>query len=141
MKLVALKAAFLIVGGLLLGGAGLWFALGHADLVRNGERAPGVVVDLSVQKVRGTKLYHPVVRYLPAGEGLTEFKEKTGLWSSLFEIGDAVTVLYFPITPTEAKIASFWTLWFLPLIMVLMGIACIAAGRHSLSEKQRLGRG
>lgn len=130
--MVFLKAAFLLIGGFLLCGAGVWFAVAHAELARNGERAPGIVVDISVQKVRGSKLHHAVVRYQPAGQEPTRFKERTGLWSSLFEIGDTVTVLYYPNAPTEAKIRSFWTLWFLPLIMALMGAACLVAGRYTL---------
>lgn len=103
MKLTLLKAAFLFIGGLLLCGAGVWFAVAHAELAKNGERAPGLVVDISVQKVRGQKLHHPVVRYQPAGQEPIRFKERTGLWSSLFEIGDTVAVLYYPNAPTEIK--------------------------------------
>lgn len=135
MRLAALKAGFLFLGGLALCAGGLWFALGHADLVRNGARADGVVIELSIQTVRGSKLYHPVVRYVPAGQGPTRFRERTGLWTTLFEVGEAVTVLYFYDAPTEAKIESFWTLWFLPLVMGLFGIACIMAGRHTFKQK------
>lgn len=136
MKLEILKAAFLLVGGVLLLGVGAWFAAAHADLARNGGRAPGVIIDFDVRSVRGTKMYHPIVRFRPADAADVQFTERAGLWRSLFEIGESVKVLYAQEDPSKAKIDSFWTLWFLPLCMLLFGVACLVAGRYSFPKSK-----
>lgn len=131
------RGLILALGGLLLTGSGAWFGYAHVALVRHGERAPGEVVDLQVRRVRGQKLYHPVVRFRPAGKGETRFTEKVGLWPSPFTVGDRVTVLYRNETGIEPKIDSFWTLWCLPLAMILLGAGCIVAARYEISHVHR----
>lgn len=121
------KSGFLMVSGVVLFGTSVWFALSHLDLYRNGRRADGVVIDLSVHHVRGTDLYHPVVEFRGDDGKSATFTERTGLWSSLFEIGERVVVLYEPGATDEAKIDSFWMLWFLPLLTSLFAVACVIA--------------
>ncbi|UCH74323.1 MAG: DUF3592 domain-containing protein, partial [Rhodospirillales bacterium] len=61
-----------------------------------------------------------------------EFKSRFGIWPSPFAVGDRVVVAYEPRDPTAARIDSFWTIWFMPLLLVAFGLACILAGYDTL---------
>lgn len=41
---------------------------------------------------------------------------------------------YDPDDPDDARIVSFWMLWFLPGVMILFGLACLYAGRHTMTK-------
>ena len=96
--------------------------------------APGTVIEVVGERgAKGTKLYHPLVRYEPAPGGASvTFKAEPGMWPSPFDVGDAVTVAYDQDDPSDANIVSFWTLWMLPLTLLAFGLGCLIAGRHTL---------
>lgn len=125
-----LNVAVLLAGGVLLVLGGLWFAQVNYDFLQGAERAPGEVVEVVAKRgVRGATLYYPVVRFRPRSrDEAVEFTAKPGLWPGLFEAGEVVAVAYRPAEPADAKIVSFWMLWFLPAVTVLFGLACIYAG-------------
>jgi hypothetical protein len=45
-----------------------------------------------------------------------------------FKVGQAVQVLYEASNPANAKLASFWQLWFLPALLSSLGIVLAGAG-------------
>ena len=117
--------------------AGAWFVYAHFDFLQQSERSQGTVVEIiSERSARGMELLYPLVQFWPenAGEQIV-FRARPGLRPSPFETGDLVVVAYNPNHPAEAKIVSFWTLWFLPAVMILFGAACVFAGRHTLCKK------
>lgn len=125
---------FLAAGGIAMVIGGIWFAMAAGDFLDRTARADGTVVAL--QRKTGSKgmpLDYPVVRFHhPEGGGEVEFKSRVGLWPSPFSVGEAVLVAYDPADPSHAEIESFWTNWFLPLVMALFGLCCFAAGFHTL---------
>lgn len=133
MNLAVAKSIFLLLGGIVMICVGAWFTYLHIEFVRDAEQASGVVIEIiSKRSVKGTNLYHPVVRYQPVGyDAPIQFTARPGLWSWLYKIGEDVSVVYNFDNPFEAKIKSFWMLWFLPLIMFLFGIMCFIAGWYS----------
>lgn len=126
-----LNAAVLIAGGAMLIVLGGWWGWFNADFIRGAERSRGEVVELIGRRsAKGMTLYYPVVRYRPGADAApVDFTAKPGLWPSPFEVGDGVTVAWRLSDPTEAVIVSFWTLWFLPAASILLGLACLYAGR------------
>ena len=130
------SAAFLLIGGIAMIAVGVWFFFDHARFVGPAQRAEGVVEDVVGRRgARGQMLYYPVVRYRPAGRDAdVVFTSKPGLSPSPFAVGDRVTVAFEPADPANAKIISFWMLWFLPGVMVLFGVGCLIAGRHTLKK-------
>jgi hypothetical protein len=137
-----LSAVVLVAGGLALGLGGVGFILAHLAFLDTAERAPGEVVAIARERgARGMPLHFAIVRYRPRGsrEPL-EFKAKPGLWPSPFSVGDDVVVAYDPADPGHAKIVSFWTLWFLPAVMVVFGAVCVAAGRSTWAKAARARR-
>lgn len=131
-----LTGLFLLVGGAALLITGIWILATTADFVRHAQRALGVVTEVVGERgARGTKLYYPFVRYRPHDRGaIVVFKARPGLWPSPFDVGDTVTVAYDDEDPDNAKIVSFWTLWFMPGVLILFAVACLWAGRHTLNK-------
>jgi len=131
-----LSAAVLLVGGAALVLAGAWFGIGNVNFIQDAARAPGTVIDIVGERgVRGT-MYYPVVRYRPRRDGASvTFKAKPGLlWGSPFDVGERVTVAYDEGDPRDAKVVSFWTLWLMPACLILLGMGCLFAGRHTLAK-------
>ena len=129
----------MVVGGLGLAVAGGWFTVDNAVFLSQTNRASGTVV--LVEKVRGhrgTSIYYPSVRYRHGKTGeQTSFKSRPGLWPSPFAVGDRVTVAYRSDDPANAKVVSFWTLWFLPTCTILVGLGSICGGLSTLTERRR----
>jgi hypothetical protein len=75
------------------------------------------------------------VRFRPDARGGTvTFKAKPGMWPTPFDVDDRVTVAYDPLDPDDARLVSFWMLWFLPLVTALVGGACVYAGHDTLRK-------
>ena len=134
-----IAAVYMMIAGLGLVGAGVWFTAAAAIFLSKSGRVAGTVV--SIEKVRGAKgtpLYYPMVRYQPAEIGeLVMFKSRPGLWPSPFAAGDKVTVACVPDDPASARVVSFWTLWFLPACMILLGTGSMIAGLSTLTMRRR----
>ena len=115
---------------------GIWFAAQSMQFLDTAARTDGTVV--AVKRKRGAKgmaLDHPVVRFVPVETGESiEFRSPVGLRPSPFAVGDPVEVAYDREDPKQAKIDSFWTIWFVPLVLALFGIACLVAGSHTLRK-------
>ena len=131
-----LKAAFLIIAGVAVFFVGAWIAIDNIKFVQQAERAPGIVTEIvGVRGARGAMLYHPVVRFQPRGRSASiVFKAKPGLWPSPFDSGDRVVVAYDADDPDDARIISFWMLWFLPGTTILFGLGCLLAGRDTMKK-------
>lgn len=127
---MGIKSLFLTLGGCCLIGTGVWFAAEATSFVDDARHSEGVVVRVVAERgARGSKLYHPVVQFRPANQTETiEFTADPGLWPGLHEAGDSVTVAYRLEEPMDARVESFWMLWFLPLICGLFGFLCLVAG-------------
>jgi len=111
------RIAWLILGiGGLIAAGGVLMGLGNLRHVLYGERADGVVAGI----VRDGDMYVPVVRFrLPQGETV-EVKD-LGSGAPDFSRGDAVTVLYFPESPQDFRLATFERLWLVPVIVTGFG--------------------
>ena len=134
-----IAAVYMMIAGLGFVGAGVWFAADNAVFLSKAGRVAGTVV--SLEKVRGAKgipLYYPMVRYQRAEiREPVMFKSRPGLWPSPFAVGDKVTVAYPLGDPASAKVVSFWTLWFLPACLILLGAGSMIAGRSTLTKRRR----
>ena len=118
---------------------GIWFAAQSMIFLDNAARTEGTVI--AVKRKRGAKgmaLDHPVVRFVPVETGETiEFRSPVGLRPTPFAEGDPVEVAYDREDPQQAKIDSFWTIWFVPLVLALFGVACLFAGTHTVRQNNR----
>lgn len=93
--------------------------------------APGTVVDIAIrQATDGTLYYRPVVAFdLPDGARRTvQVAEEST--DPAYQVDDPVTIAYDPARPENARIrsaSSTLSLWVLPIIMSVLGVAFLVA--------------
>ena len=113
---------------------GIWYAAEGVTFLNSTLRTDGTVIALERKSsAKGFDTYHPVVRFIPPETGdAVEFRSRFGIWPSPFAISDRVQVAYDPTAHRRARIESFWTIWFLPVLLMAFGSACGVAGYHTL---------
>jgi hypothetical protein len=93
--------------------------------------APGRVVDLVArQDQAGQTFYYPVVEFYLPHEDRQTVQLAEGSWPPAYEQGEAVTVLYDPEHPLNARIKSASStilMWILPGITGTVGVAFLVA--------------
>ena len=132
---------FLLAGALGMAIGAVWYAADARTFLNTSLRTDGTVVALERKRnAKGFDTYHPVVRFIPPETNETvEFKSRFGVWPSPFSVSDRVEVAYDPADPRRARINSFWTIWFLPILLMAFGLACGLAGYHTLRGIRRAG--
>ena len=124
----ALVSLFFLAGPAMLGGAGYLVVETRRDIAA-GASADGTVIDLIVERDSdGDDIYYPRVRFMTAAGESVEFTGSVGSRPAAFDIGEAVAVLYDPAKPRNARIDSFFQLWFGPLILGFLGFVFTAVG-------------
>lgn len=118
---------------------GVWYAADARTFLYTSLRTDGTIVALERKRnAKGFDTYHPVVRFIPPETNETvEFKSRFGVWPSPFAVSDRVEVAYDPADPRRARINSFWTIWFLPILLVCFGLACGVAGYETVRRTRR----
>jgi hypothetical protein len=98
--------------------------------------APGHVVDLVVRasqvsdQQESSEFYYPVVEFRLPDETLQTVQLSEGSWPPAYGKGDAVTILYDPQQPHNARIQSTSSTilaWILPGITGIVGVVFLAA--------------
>lgn len=130
----------LLVGGIVMAITGVWQIFEGQAFLDNTARAEGTIVALKRERgAKGMAEDHPVVQFTAPESGATfSFKSRFGMWPSPFSVGEKVDVAYDPTNPVRARINSFWTIWFVPILINLFGVACLAAGSHTLRRNRRV---
>jgi hypothetical protein len=95
------------------------------------QSTPGQVVDLVIRTSRDsqtgdvTEYSYPVVEFTPSGQRTLRVQLSEGASPPDHGVGDAVTILYDPQQPRNARIKSFSSdllMWILPGITFVVGI-------------------
>jgi hypothetical protein len=119
---------FLLVGLGLLGGAAFLVIDTRSDIAR-ADTADGTVIDLIGERDSdGDTIYYPRVRYVTRSGNPVEFTGSVGSSPPAFDVGEPVAVLYDPAEPEEARIDSFFQLWFAALILGGIGLVFASIG-------------
>jgi hypothetical protein len=137
---------FLLIGLGLLGGAGYLVLDTRSDIAR-ADTAGGTVIDLIGERDSdGGTVYYPHVRYVTRSGETVEFTASVGSSPPAFDVGEPVSVLYDPAAPQEARIDTFFQLWFGSLILGGTGLVFIVIGgagslvaSRSRAKAERLG--
>ncbi len=117
--------------GLLQVGVGVGVGARTQRFVERAASAEGTVTELvrSRSSSSSSPTYRSVVRFTAANGEPIEFESTFGSNPPSHRTGDRVTVLYDPDLPQRARIRSFGSLWFLPLIFGgLGGVLTIVGG-------------
>ena len=133
-------AIFMLVGlGLMLVGG--YAAMRTQEFLGDAASAEGTVVDLERSRSSDSTTYRPVVRFTTADGRPVEMVSSVGSNPPSYSVGERVGVLYNPELPEDAKLAGFFSLWFLPLLFTGLGAVFASIGLGvSLSAKVKARR-
>ena len=128
--------------GLLIGGVAV--GIGTVQFMISAERVDGKVVDMTARTSSdssGTRsststTWYPTVDFTVDGE-THSFQGSVGSNPPAYEIGDPVEVAYDPEDPANARLASFWTAYFLPLVLCGIGVVFTPIGAVLLVAAHR----
>ncbi|WP_432201726.1 DUF3592 domain-containing protein [Erythrobacter sp. W53] len=108
--------------GLLFAGIGGYTYIADQQMAETALRAPGTVIALDRRRgSEGGTTYAPVVEWTDRDGTRHEFTSSTSSSPASFSRGEAVTVMYDPAKPGQAKIDSFGQRFMLPLVFGGMG--------------------
>ncbi len=133
MKITAM-ICFLISAGLFIGS--YYTGQDMIDMVQNGVRAQGEVVDIRSRYSSGSDssgyTYYAVVKFSD-GEGQSyRFEDRVGSSHPMFKRGDVVTVLYMPDDPDDAIVDRGLLNWVLSGGLVFGALLLLWISLHSL---------
>src|SRR5437868_4789215 len=115
---------FLVVG-LGLAGTAVYAIRSTQSFVAKAEAVRGDVIDLEYRRdtssLSSSGVYYPVVNFRTTTGEQHTFHSNTGSSPPSYSIGEAVTVLYDPTNPFDARISGFLSLWLFPLIFSVIG--------------------
>lgn len=127
LKIVSI--VFSTIGVLMLAGSLLIYA-NTSRFVGHAAEANGRVIglDRSSGSSNSGSTYRPVVEFTSAAGKRIEFTSNVGSNPPAHRVGESVTVLYDPTDPYQARIKSFFSLWFGFLMVLILGAVFSAIG-------------
>lgn len=97
-------------------------------IISQSENAFGTVTNLIQKPRRKGCIYCPQIRYQTKSGSVVDFQSDFGSQPASHKIGQQVQVLYNPFNPSQAQIKSFFSLWLVTLISLLMGLTFTGLG-------------
>ncbi len=119
-SLVILKYVFAVVGSAIMAGSFFWYTE-TKSFIGEAQTAPGVVIELVSSRNNDSITYQPVVEFTTEKGQKIEFTSSVGSNPPSHSEGDQIEVLYHENTPQKAKINSFFSLWFGPILLLIFG--------------------
>jgi hypothetical protein len=91
--------------------------------------APGTVIGHATHRSsKGNTLYSPRVEFIGPDGTTSTFEADFANSQRLYDVGDAVRVLFPPGRPAEARIGEGLSLWFAPFVAAFIGATSLAVG-------------
>lgn len=117
-----LSLTFSAVGIALLFGS-FFIYTNTSRFIARAARAEGRVValDRSIGSSGSSSTYRPVVEFTSTSGRRIEFTSSVGSNPPAYRVGEPVAVLYDPSDPYQARIKSFFQLWFGFMIVFILG--------------------
>lgn len=115
--LTVVKIIFSAVGLILLG-ATVFIYINTAEFIKASATAEGVVVHVE----RVDDVYYPTVRFQTSDNKNIEFRSSTGSNPPSHSVGDNAEVMYSSDDPYNARINTFFSLWFGALLTGVIGL-------------------
>jgi len=141
-----IASIFFVIGLGMLGG-GLYAISSTVSFIQKAATGRGVVVSLERSRSSDSVSYYPVVKFTTREGQEFRFRSNVGSSPPSHRTGEAVTVLYNPANPHDAKIDSFFSLWGFGLIFGAMGLVFALAGggmivipRRNAARRQQIRR-
>lgn len=127
---------FLTVG-LVVSSVGGYCFWATQDLLKNGLRSQGKVVEL--RKPQASRAYTPVVQFETADHKIITAACKTGSYPPTHKVADSVTVIYRATAPEDICLDEPLELWFLTCLFGGLGLVFAMIGGGMLIYSIRKG--
>ena len=124
----------LYLGFLLLGLALTYFAVRDyrltKELLRDGAQAEATVVEMlrTGSTKNGKAMTSPRFEYAAQNGELREFQSSTSSYPPEYEVGEKVIIVYDRMEAGKEKIMSFWGLYALPVILIMIASPFLVLG-------------
>ncbi len=120
MRVSIMKYVFIAFGAVFIAVA-VTTANHTRTFVSHARTAHGTVIDLVRHRSSNSNAYAPEVRFVTADGQFVQFTSTISSAPPSYATGEAVDVLYRPLAPVDARIASFTSLWADTLMFGAMG--------------------
>jgi Protein of unknown function (DUF3592) len=114
--LSVIKMLFFLIGIILLGVCS-FFSINTLKFLDKATLSKGIVISQNYSQGRS----YPIVEFKDKYGSKRRFQSSIGTSPALYEKGDRIDVLYLPWVNNSAKINSFLSLWFFPLLTGILG--------------------
>lgn len=121
-----LVGGILLTVGLAITSAGGYCFFGAQDLLNNGLRSPGKIVEM--QKGPTDRYYIPVVQFETPDHRTITARCKTGSNPPVHKVADSVTVIYRASSPEDFRLDEPLELWLLTWILGGIGSIFVMVG-------------
>jgi len=108
---IKLIGGIFLAVGLVVAAIGAYFFIGTQDLLQNGQRSTGKVVEL--RKAPTARYFSTVVEFETTAQGKVTAISKMGSNPPAHKVGDSVTVFYRAQSPEDILLDEPLELWFL----------------------------
>jgi Protein of unknown function (DUF3592) len=131
--------------GLAFSGISLWAIRDTQAFVARAATAQGEVTGLEYGRDNSSSsssrgVYYPVVKFRTATGEAHTFRSNSGSSPPSYRVGEAVSVLYDPASPFDARIKGFFSLWLLAFIFGVIGSVFALVGFGGLIVPRLLAR-
>jgi hypothetical protein len=121
---------FLVLAGALVLGS-LYCAYRAMRFRERAEERDGTVIGLKqISHPRRQPTYAPVVQFQAPNGRLITFTASFSANPALHAVGQTIRVLCPPDQPENARLASRWTLYFAPAVMLIIGVGFTLIGAY-----------
>ena len=131
-RTIDLICCLFVAVGLAFSGLASYIARDTQAFVDRAMLVRGEVVDLDwsrdTSNSSGSGTYHPIVAYTTGTGERRTFRSLIGSSPPAYRVGETVEVLYDRTNPPDARIASFWSLWFVQIIFGVVGSVLALVG-------------
>ncbi len=94
-------------------------------------RAKGVIQSLNVERMKGSTVYFPVIRFTTAAGATIVAASKSGR-SGGYSTGQTVSVLYDPNQPDHLEMDAFWSRWLFVIVAAFLALLAFGIGATAL---------
>ena len=114
-----------MLAGLIVTAYGTYWLLLTKRFLANAQFTSGIVIDLKQSMGRRGSLFRPVFRFKDINGTERVVDELTASEPSPFCVGQTVPVAYPAGDPMKARVNTFGTLWFFPVVISALGVLFI----------------
>ncbi len=108
------------------------------DFFRTSISVVGMVSEIQEKRSGTKKTYYPVVKFkTETGDEFTTVGDVGRGGSSDYEVGEEINVRYMIANPENAKMSTFQQMWLAPIVALVIGGVCFAAGIYNYQQESK----